>query len=830
MDSHPSDLRERTRTGMSIDALKRAFDDNLFYLQGRFYDVATLNDQYIAAAYTVRDRLLERWIRSAQTYKENQSRTVCYLSAEFLLGPHLGNNLVNLGIMEKAREAAGDMGLDLDAILEAEEEPGLGNGGLGRLAACYMDSLATLQIPAIGYGIRYEFGIFKQHIEDGWQVEITDAWLRNGNPWELPRPKLRFPVRFGGHTAHSQDPFGRLRVEWIPDLVVHGMAYDTPILGYGVNNVNLLRLWKAEASESFDFRAFNRGDYYGAVNAKVNAENISKILYPNDEPMVGKELRLKQQYFFVTCSLQDMLRLHLRYEKDLKTFHQKFAAQLNDTHPAIAIPELMRLLVDEHGMVWDDAWRITRLTFAYTNHTLLPEALETWPVWLFEKLLPRHLEIIYEINARFLDDVRMRFLADEERIARMSIIDENGSRYVRMAHLACVGSHAINGVAELHTELLRTTVLKDFHDLWPNRFCNKTNGVTPRRFVLLSNPRLSALLDEVAGHDWVTDMDRLHALEPLAGDIAFQARWRLVKQSAKADLARWLESTSGVPVDPASLFSVQSKRIHEYKRQHLNILHVIGLYLRIKRGETDGLVPRTFLFGGKAAPGYFFAKLIIKLINSVSAVVRQDAAVRELLNVVFIPEFNVKTAHRVYPAADLSEQISLAGKEASGTGNMKFAMNGALTIGTLDGANVEIRDAVGHDNFFKFGLTVEEVAELRQDGYRPYEHYESNHQVKDVIDLIDSGLFSHGDRDLFRPITANLLYDDPYMVLADFPSYLQCQTRAADTYADPGAWTRMSILNVARIGRFSSDRAIREYCEEIWEVAPQPVEITAPDH
>ena len=526
MENTPGDQREHTRTGMSIEALKRAFNDNLYYLQGRFYDVATLNDHYISAAYTVRDRLLERWIRSAQTYKENESRTVCYLSAEFLVGPHLGNNLINLGIMGKARQAAGEMGLDLDAILETEEEPGLGNGGLGRLAACYMDSLATLQIPAIGYGIRYEFGIFRQVIQDGWQVEITDAWLRNGNPWELPRPKLQFPVRFGGHTEHRQDEKGVYHAEWKPDLVVHGMAYDTPILGYGVNNVNLLRLWKAEASESFDFRAFNRGDYYGAVNAKVEAENISKILYPNDEPAVGKELRLKQQYFFVTCSLQDMLRLHLRYGKNLMTFHRKFAVQLNDTHPAIAVPELMRLFLDEHGMSWDDAWYVTRKTFGYTNHTLLPEALEVWPVWLFEKLLPRHLEIIYEINARFLDEVRVRFLGDEQRLARMSIIGEDGTRSVRMAHLACVGSHAINGVAALHTDLLRNTVLKDFHDLWPERFCNKTNGVTPRRFLLLSNPRLSALLSEVAGEEWVTDMSRLKALEPLAGDLAFGERWR----------------------------------------------------------------------------------------------------------------------------------------------------------------------------------------------------------------------------------------------------------------------------------------------------------------
>jgi len=817
---------EHTRTSLSKEGLKRAYVDNLFYLQGRFPEVATPLDLYMAAAYTVRDRMLERWICSASAYREAGARTVCYLSAEYLLGPHLANNLINLGIMEKAREAGDELGLNFDEIVvESEEEPGLGNGGLGRLAACYMDSLATLQIPAIGYGIRYEFGIFDQLIQDGWQVEVSDVWLRDGNPWELPRPKLRFGVCFGGRTEQYRDN-GRMRVRWHPELVVNGVAYDTPILGYGVDNANLLRLWKAEAPRSFDFQAFNTGDYYGAVQTKVDAENITKVLYPNDEPLAGKELRLKQQYFFVSCSLQDMIRLYLRSHATLDDFHLKFAAQLNDTHPSIAVAELMRLLLDEHGMDWGPAWTITRNTFAFTNHTLLPEALETWSVTLFERLLPRHLEIIYEINNRFLDEVRIRYLGDEARVARLSLIDERGERRVRMAHLATVGSFAVNGVAELHTGLLKSTVMKDFCELWPERFHNVTNGVTPRRFIVVSNPRLAALLTEACGsEEWIRNLACLRRLEAHAGDEDFQQRWQAVKTAAKRDLATWLSRTTDARIDPETLFDVQAKRIHEYKRQHLNVLHIITLYRRLKANPNMDLTPRTFIFGGKAAPGYHLAKLIIRLITAVGEVINHDPQINGTLRVAFLPNFNVKNGQRLYPAADLSEQISMAGKEASGTGNMKFSMNGALTIGTLDGANVEIREEVGEDNFFLFGLTADEVQQRLAAGYRPHECYDGDEELRAVLDLIDSGLFSHGDTGLFRPLTGNLRNHDPFMVLADFRAYVECQEAIGHAWRDRAHWNRMSILNVARMGKFSSDRSVREYCERIWKATPVDVRL-----
>lgn len=821
---------EHTRVGMSKDGLKRAYLDNLFYVQGRFREVATTHDLYMAAAYTVRDRLLERWIRSAQTYKATGARTVCYLSAEFLLGPHLVNNLVNLGLQELAQEAATELDLDFEAIIDAEEEPGLGNGGLGRLAACYMDSLASQEIPAIGYGIRYEFGIFDQAIENGWQIEKTDTWLKNGNPWELHRPKLRFPVGFGGHTEPYHDQEGRLRVSWIPEIQVNGIAYDTPIVGYGVNSTNLLRLWKAEAPESFDFAAFNVGDYYGAVHEKVAAENISKVLYPNDEPEAGKELRLKQQYFFVSCSLQDMIRLQRRNGGTLDNFHEKFACQLNDTHPAIAVVELMRLLMDGHDQEWDTAWHITRNTFAYTNHTLLPEALETWPVALFERLLPRHLEIIYEINRRFLDEVRVRFLGDEGRIARMSLIDESFGRRVRMANLAMVGSFAVNGVAAMHSELVKSTILKDFYDLWPDKFHNITNGVTPRRFIVVSNPSLTDLISEACGHrNWIKDLSCLRDLEKHAEDAGFQESWGKVKAANKHKLANWLASQAGAQVDHHTMFDVQAKRIHEYKRQHLNALHIVTLYERLKQNPNLDMQPRTFIFGGKAAPGYKMAKLIIKLINSIAEVIDRDPQINGTLRVAYMPDFNVTNGQRLYPAADLSEQISLAGKEASGTGNMKFSMNGALTIGTLDGANVEIRDAVGPDNFFLFGLTADEVQRIQHDGYRPWAFYNDNMQLRAAIDLINSGIFSHGDRDLFKPLTDNLINHDPFMVLADYEAYIDCQAQVSHAYRDPSHWNRMSILNVARMGYFSSDRSIADYCDRIWKVKPVPVELSSED-
>ncbi len=802
----------------SREAIKHAFLDNLFCVQGKTPALATRHDYYMALAYTVRDRMMHRWISTAETYTSHGSRTVAYLSAEFLMGPQLGNNLASLGMLEQVREALAELGFDLADLLECEDEPGLGNGGLGRLAACFLDSMATLEIPSIGYGIRYEFGIFDQEIADGWQVERTDKWLRFGNPWEIARPEWAVEVKLGGRTEHYTDREGRLRVRWIPHRTVSGVPYDTPILGYRVNTANTLRLWRAEAPESFDFAIFNRGDYYGAVNQKVVSENLSKVLYPNDEVIQGKELRLEQQYFFVCCSLQDMLRILRVQQIPLTRFHEKFAVQLNDTHPSIAVAELMRLLVDEHAMEWDTAWSITRRTFGYTNHTLLPEALEHWPIPVFAKVLPRHLEIIYEINARFLDEVRIRFLGDEGRIARLSLIDEHGPRFVRMAHLACVGSHAVNGVAALHTRLLEESVLSDFHDLWPGKFSNKTNGVTPRRFLALANPRLARLICEAIGDAWVRDLERLRELETFADDPAFQRQWRRIKRANKEDLAACARDRIGVVIDPESLFDVQVKRIHEYKRQHLNILHVIALYHRLKCDPDADVQPRTVIFGGKAAPGYHLAKLIIKLIHAVGEVVNRDPAVRDRLKVVFLPNFNVKNGQRVYPAADLSEEISTAGKEASGTGNMKFCMNGALTIGTQDGANIEICREVGPENFFMFGLTASEVEALRAAGYRPAALYESNTELRQVLDLIRDGFFSRGDPGQFRAIVDGLLNWDTFMLLADFQSYVDCQRQVGRVYENAQRWTRMSILNVARSGLFSSDRTIREYADEIWQV------------
>jgi len=776
-----------TRIARSVDAIRRSFVDNLFYVTGRTLEKATNLDLYTALAFTVRDRMLARMVAAEEIYHRRGAKTVAYLSAEFLLGPHLANNMLNLRVTDNVRDAMKGLNLDLDAILEAEQDPGLGNGGLGRLAACYMDSLATLEISATGYGIRYEYGIFEQTIKDGWQVEVADAWLRNGIPWELPR-QHRYPVKFGGHVERYRDDERRERVRWIPESTIYGTAYDTPIMGYGVLNVNKLRLWKSEARESFDLQAFNVGDYYGAVNDMVTAQNISKVLHPNDEPEAGKTLRLRQQYFFVSCSLQDMIRLTLRDNGGVEHFAERFVVQLNDTHPAISIAEFMRLLIDEHLMDWDAAWALTRRSFAYTNHTLLPEALETWPVDLFQRTLPRHLEIIYEINTRFLDDARVRFLDEPARLARLSLIDEgpgNGERRVRMANLACVGSMAINGVASLHTELLKHTVLKDFHDMWPEKFRNKTNGVTPRRFIALANPPLARLFDETVGDAWLRDLGQLRALETRAADSAFQERWRAIKRVAKARLSDRIRRTCGVTLDPDTLFDVQVKRVHEYKRQHLNVLHIVSLYHRLRQSPTLDVTPRTFVFGGKAAPGYRMAKLIIKLINSVADVIERDSHVNKVLRVVFVPDFNVKTGQDIYPAADLSEQISTAGKEASGTGNMKFTMNGALTIGTLDGANVEIRAAVGEENFFLFGKTVEQVEATWASGYRPREVYERDPDLRDAIDLINSGLFSHGDRGLFRPLTDNLLDVDPFLVCADFRDYVDCQSRVDVAYRDP---------------------------------------------
>ena len=821
---------EDDRTGMSKETLKRAFLDNLFYIQGIARSEATNYDYYVALAYTIRDRLLHRFLKTVDTYKKNKAKLVCYLSAEFLMGRHLGNNLINLDMYEKIKEAIGELGVDLDQLIEQEPDPGLGNGGLGRLAACFLDSLATLEIPAIGYGIRYEFGIFHQIIQDGWQVEVPDNWLRFGNPWELPRPDERVEVKLGGYTQTYLDHHGNYRVSWVPDRSVVAIPHDTPVPGYKTNTVNPLRLWKAEASEQFNFEEFNAGNYDQAVEEKINSETISKVLYPNDNTPAGRELRLAQQYFFVSASLQDLIRIHLRTHKTLDDFHEKIAIQLNDTHPAVAIAELMRLLMDEHAINWDKAWYITQKTFAYTNHTLMPEALEKWSVSMFEKLLPRHMEIIYELNHRFLEDVRTWFPEDDELVAGVSIIEEAEEKKVRMAHLACIGSHAINGVAALHTDLLKQDTLRNFAFLWPEKFFNKTNGVTPRRWMLLSNPHLAQLITEKIGDGWLKNLSQLRELEKYRDDADFCRSWREIKQANKRRLAAYIFQQKGIEVNVDSIFDVQVKRIHEYKRQHLALMHIITLYNRIKRDPDLNIYPRTFIFGGKAAPGYFIAKLIIKLINSVADVVNKDPDVRGRLKVVFLPNFNVSLGQRIYPAADLSEQISTAGKEASGTGNMKFAMNGSLTIGTLDGANIEIREEAGAENFFLFGLTAEEVYHLKANGYNPMHYYENNSELKEVLDRIKDGYFSYGDKELFKPIVDSLLSNDQYMLLADYHAYVECQKHVVTAYQDQEQWTKMSILNAARMGKFSSDRSIREYCEEIWDVKPVKIQIEEYDN
>ena len=815
---------EHSRTALSSDALRRGIEDHLRYSLGRPDALLEQQHYYYALALAVRDRMQDRWVRTTETYLRESSKVACYLSAEFLLGPHLGNNLLNLDVEDEARAALAALGQDLDEVLACEQEPGLGNGGLGRLAACYLESLATLERPAIGYGIRYEFGIFDQEIHDGWQVETTDNWLDDGNPWEIAKPEVNYRVGWGGHTEYFRDDDGVERVRWVPERSIKGVYYGTPIQGYGVNTCNTLTLWSARAMKELALDAFNAGDYYRAVEDEVAAETVTKVLYPNDEPEVGKQLRLLQQYFFVSCSLQDILRLIEDLAgSHVRTLPDRVAVQLNDTHPSIAVAELMRLLIDERDLDWDTAWRITVATMAYTNHTLLPEALETWPLSMFQRFLPRHLEIIYEINRRFLDEVRAKFPGDEARVRRMSIIGEDGNKNVRMAHLATVGSHAVNGVAAMHSELVKTTILKDFYEMWPERFSNKTNGVTPRRVMGLSNPGLRALLDETIGAGWMVDLSKLRALAPLADDPAFGQRWRAVKRENKARLSDYIAAHTGIALDPDWMFDVQVKRIHEYKRQHLNVLHIVTLYNRLKQNPTLEIAPRAFIFGGKAAPGYHIAKLMIKLINSVAETVNSDPDVNGRMKVAFIPNFNVQNGQLIYPAADLSEQISTAGKEASGTGNMKFMMNGALTIGTLDGANVEMREEAGPENFFLFGMTVEEVTKLQREGYRPRDYI--NGELTTALGSIAEGRFSGGDTEVFAPLISNLSDHDHFLVLADYADYIRSQDEVGETWRDTPTWTRKSILNSARSGKFSSDRPITEYCDEIWNVGP----VTIPD-
>jgi starch phosphorylase len=792
-----------TTRSFALDLLEK-----LYVELAKFPGVATKNDHYLALSYAVRDRLLHRWVDSARSVLAHKQRTVVYLSAEYLIGPQLGANLMALDLEQTVRTATTSVGISLDELLEHEEEPGLGNGGLGRLAACFMDSLAALDISAVGHGLRYEFGIFDQDIRDGWQVEHTDRWLRHGFPWEIRRYDVEHSVGFGGYTEH-----GAHGVTWHPERIVKGVPYDVPVAGYGTPTTNFLRLWSAVAAEEFDLDAFQIGEYWRAVDSKIRSENLTKVLYPNDSSPAGKQLRLEQQYFFVSCALQDCIRLLQLGGATVEQFADVLAVQLNDTHPTLAIPELLRLLMDVHRMSWNKAWDITRRAFAYTNHTLLPEALETWPLPLVQKLLPRHLEIIYEINRRFLDEVRAKYPGDEARVQRMSLIGEHGDKQVRMAHLATVASHHVNGVAALHSRLLRETVLRDFAELWPERFTNVTNGVTPRRFVALANPRLADLIDDAIGEGWLRDLDRLRELERFADDAAFRDRWRAVKLANKVDLANHL----GGSIVPSTMFDAQCKRIHEYKRQHLNLLHAIVLWQRLRDGGT-GDAPRTIVLAGKAAPAYRAAKLIIRLAHGIAEAIAGDPKVGEWLRLVFVPDFSVKRAQRIYPAADLSEQISTAGMEASGTGNMKFTLNGALTIGTLDGANVEIREAVGAENFFLFGLTAEQVLAKKREGYRPRDVLDRDPELARAIELLGSGIFSRGDKSLFAPLISDLVERDPFLVLADFRSYADAQRAVAGAWLQTARWTRTSILNVARAGYFSSDRSIREYATKIWNV------------
>ena len=809
------------RTGRTAAELKQAILDNLCYMLGRRPEIATLHEWYAAVSYATRDRMMEPWVTTLDYFSGPGTRIVGYLSAEFLEGPHLGNALINLGLQNELKEALAALNLDYSKIIHTEEEPGLGNGGLGRLAACYLDSLSSLAIPAIGYGIRYEFGIFDQKIVEGEQVEVTDKWLRFGNPWEFQQLHISYRVKFGGHTRAYYDDEGNYRVNWIPADEVKGIAFDTPIPGYKNNHINLLRLWKSEATESFNFQEFNKGNFGLAVEEKVQAETITRVLYPNDETEPGKKLRLMQQYFFVCCSLQDTIRILRLCKRPLAELAEVWALQLNDTHPAIAIAEMMRLLVDEELLQWDAAWDITYRTFGYTNHTLLPEALEKWSLPLFQSVLPRHLEIIFEINHRFLGQVKEKFPGDEGLISRLSIIDESGSKFVRMANLAATGSHTINGVSALHTGLLKVDVMKDFHLISTTKIVNVTNGVTPRRWMELYNPALSDLISEAIGGNWVTHLEtNLPKLESFADDAVFREKWRTVKLQNKRRFTDQLMVTTGLVTDPESLFDIQVKRIHEYKRQHLNLLHIISLYNNIKKDPGAFVQPRTFIFGGKAAPGYRMAKLIIRLINGVAEVVNKDMDVAGRIKVAFYPDYNVKNAEWVYRAADLSEQISTAGKEASGTGNMKFSLNGALTIGTLDGANVEMMERIGEENFFRFGLTTPEVMHLKSNGYFPMNYYLFNTELKEAINAISSGLFSQGNQGTYQSLVDSLLYADPFMVLADFADYAATQQKVSLAYTDADNWSRMSILNVARMGYFSSDRSILDYCERVWKIEP----------
>jgi len=804
-----------------VTGIKQSLNDHLLYTVGKDPQRATSRDWFVAAAYTVRDRLIGRWTETQRGYYEEDAKRVYYLSMEFLIGRALTNGMINLGIYDAFKEAVSDLGYDLDEILSWEVEPALGNGGLGRLAACLVDSLASLGMPGFGYGIRYEFGMFTQHVEQGWQVESPENWLRYGNPWEFQRPGVIFPVRFGGRVVAYRDGEGRWRHQWIDAEEVMAMAFDIPVPGYQGKSVNNLRLWAAKSTREFNLKYFNQGNYIEAVSDKNNSENLSKVLYPSDSTASGKELRFRQEYFFVCASLQDIIGRFRKHHSNFDLLPDKVAIQLNDTHPAMTVAELMRILIDEHHYEWDRAWNITIKTCAYTNHTLMSEALETWPVSLFERLLPRHMEIIFEINQRFLSAVRYQWPGDNDVLRRMSLIDEDHGRRVRMAHLSVVGSHKVNGVAEIHTELMKSTIFSDFERFQPGKINCKTNGVTPRRWLLAANPTLSKLITSRIGDGWVGNLSELQKLVPLAEDPSFRAAFAAAKQANKARLAHVVEQRLGIPLYMDSLFDVMVKRMHEYKRQLLNVLHIVTRYNRIRANPTANIVPRTIFFGGKAAPGYVMAKLIVKLINDVADVINNDPLMHDRLKVVFVPNYNVSTAELIIPGANLSEQISTAGTEASGTGNMKLAMNGALTIGTWDGANVEICEEVGEENMFLFGLTAQEVAKVKRDGFDPWAAIAANPELSQVLDMIGGGYFSPGDADRFRPVVDSLTHGgDNYLLTADYPAYIATQEKVDKLFQSPDEWTRRAILNVARMGKFSSDRTVQEYADEIWNVKP----------
>ena len=807
--------------GLDAISFERSISNHLLYSVGKDMYNATQRDIFHTVTPAVRDRLIERWMETMRNYYRQDTKRVYYLSMEFLMGRTLINSLLNLNCLEECQKALDGMGIDLHRICDLEPDAALGNGGLGRLAACLLDSMATLRYPGYGYGIRYEYGMFNQRIDDGWQVEHPENWLRYGNPWEFPRPNILFPVKFNGRVVEYRDDAGHLRHEWTDADQVMAMAYDSPVPGYATNTTNNMRLWSAKATREFELKYFNEGNYIKAVEDKDHSENISRVLYPSDSTEMGRGLRFRQEYFFVSASLQDILRRFRKQHKSFDALPDKVAIQLNDTHPALAIPELMRLLLDVHGLDWDRAWSISRRTFSYTNHTLMPEALETWPVHLVDSTLPRHMQIIYEINQRLLGDVRHRYPGDADILRRMSLIDETGERRVRMANLAIVGSHKVNGVSQVHTDLMTRTIFSDFHRYEPDKIINITNGVTPRRWLHQANSDLSDLISSRIGRGWVAQLEQLEDLLPHAEDAAFRDAFMAVKAANKRRLADRIHQRLGIRVPADSLFDVQIKRIHEYKRQLLNILHIITRYNRLRANTAPAAIARTVIFSGKAAPGYTTAKLIIKLINDIADVVNNDPLIGDRLKVVFIPNYDVTTAADIIPAADLSQQISTAGTEASGTGNMKLALNGALTIGTHDGANVEIRQRVGDDNIFMFGLTTDQAGALRAAGYSPWDHYHANDELRQALDMIASGYFSPVDPGLFRPLFDALTSGgDHYLLLADYAAYVACQERVDVAYGQPQEWARKAILNVAQMGWFSSDRTIREYADRVWQVGP----------